>query len=192
MREIAVLSFLTLDGVVQGPMHAQEDRSGGFAQGGWAAPYLGGVMPRVFDEWMQGPVSFLFGRKTYEAFAAHWPAISGDPMADLLNGAEKYVASRTLNDAGWQNSRVLKGDAVTEVQRLKEQEGPRLQVHGSGELIAALLAQGLVDELRLAIFPRVLGAGRRLFGAGTPPSGWALKQASATGNGVQMNLYRRA
>jgi dihydrofolate reductase len=193
MRDLAVLTFVTLDGVMQAPVQPQEDPSGGFAHGGWAAPYFDAVMPQVNAEAMAAPCDLLFGRKTYDLFAAHWPSVGDDnPHARFLNAARKYVATSQPQGLGWHNSVAITDDVVAEVAKLKAQDGPLLQVHGSWQLVQTLLANELVDEIRLWTFPVVVGPGKRLFDAGAVPEGLTLVKSAPTGNGVVMGVYRRA
>ncbi|MCE7999697.1 MAG: dihydrofolate reductase [Rhodobiaceae bacterium] len=192
MRELAILTFLSLDGVMQGPTSPEEDPSDGFTAGGWAQPCWDGVMEQVGREAMVVPYDMLFGRKTYDLFAGHWPeADPKDPAAARMNGAAKYVASSTLTSPSWQNTTVLSGDVAKQIAALKQEDGPLLQVHGSGHLIQTLLKQDLIDEFRLWTFPVVVGSGRRLFEEGVPPSSLSLKKSEATGNGAVMSIYRR-
>ena len=192
MRDLAVLTFVTLDGVMQAPAHAEEDTSGGFTHGGWAVNYWDQVMAQVNEEVMAAPFDLLFGRKTYESFAAHWPNVSNDPHADKLNNARKYVVTSTLSNLEWKNSTPITGDIGAEVSRLKEEDGPLLQVHGSSQLIQTLLVHSLVDEFRLWTFPLVLGSGKRLFERGVVPTDLTLQKTKSTSNGVVMSIYRRA
>lgn len=193
MRELAVITFLTLDGVMQAPMQPEEDLSGGFKHGGWAAPYFDEVMEQVNEVAMSTPVDLLFGRKTYELFAPHWPTVGDDnPHARFLNNAVKFVATSTLDALEWKNSKPVTGDIAAEVAQLKQQEGPLLQVHGSWQLIQTLLANDLIDEFRLWTFPVTVGAGKRLFGQEELPSRLKLVKSAATANGVVMGIYRRA
>ncbi len=192
MRDLAILTFVTLDGVMQGPTSPEEDPSGQFHHGGWAAPFWEGVMAQVTAEAMSAPYDVLFGRKTYEMFAAHWPKVDDDdPHASMLNAARKYVVTSTLNDLTWHNSMPVKGDLVTEITRLKNQDGPLLQVHGSWQLIQSLLAHGLIDEFRLWTFPVVVGAGKRLFGPNTASTRLKHIKTAPCENGAVMNFYRR-
>lgn len=192
MRELAILTFVSLDGVMQGPTSPEEDPSDGFTGGGWAQSCWDGVMAQVGREAMAEPYDMLFGRKTYETFAEHWPEVDPeDPTAARMNGATKYVASSTLTDPTWQNTTVLKGDVAAEISKLKQQDGLLLQVHGSGQLIQTLLTHNLVDEFRLWTFPVVVGSGKRLFSDGTVPASLTLAKSEATGNGAVMSIYRR-
>jgi len=193
MRELIVLSFITLDGIMQAPGGPEEDPTGGFKYGGWTVGYWDDFLGGVMGEQMAKPFDLLLGRKTYEIFAAYWPyAKSGDPTAEKLNRAKKYVASKTLRKLDWSNSMLVEGDTVQEIIKLKEQKGPELQVHGSGNLIQTLLKHDLIDEFRLKIFPITLGTGKRLFGEGTIPAGLKLVDSRTSTTGVIVATYRRA
>ena len=176
---------------MQAPLHPEEDPSGGFSHGSWAAKFYEEVMAQVSQEAMAEPYDILFGRKTYELFAGHFPNVDG-PQANLLNDATKYVATNTLNKLEWRNSVLVKGDIAAQVARLKQQDGPLLQVHGSSNLIQTLLAHDLIDEFRLWTFPVVVGSGKRLFGQGCVPGDLTLVKSGSTANGVVMGIYRRA
>lgn len=186
MRELAVLAFQTLDGVMQAPKMQEEDRSGGFDRGGWADPYWDEVMQLVAREAMAEPYDVLFGRSTYDIFSAH--ATDDHPMHDSM----KFVATSEPDTLTWNNSTPITGNIAASVARLKEQDGPLLQVHGSCELVQTLLHHNLVDELRLWTFPVTAGAGKRLFGTGTIPWVLHLVRSATTTNGVMMGIYRRA
>lgn len=186
MRKLAILTFVTLDGVMQAPSLPEEDFSGEFTGGGWAVPYWDEVMSMVTKEAMSEPYDILFGRKTYDVFSAH--AGQNHPMHDF----KKYVVTSKPNTLNWNNSAAITGDMAAEIQRLKQMDGPLLQVHGSCELIQALLKHDLIDELRLWIFPPILGSGKRLFGNGTIPSKFKLMKTDHTSNGVIMGLYERS
>ena len=191
MREIAALTFVTLDGVMQAPSLPEEDRSGGFEQGGWAAPYWEAVMDQVQRVAMAEPYDMLFGRKTYDLFAGHWPEQTEDPAARVMNEARKYVVTSQGADLTWSNSKAISGDLFKEISQLKTQDGPLLQIHGSWELIQSLLALDLIDEFRTWTFPVIAGAGKRLFEAGTPPRSLQLKMSEASAHGPVMSIYRR-
>ena len=148
-------------------------------------------MGEAMGEAMSRPFDLLLGRKTYEIFAAHWPYATDQPAADVLNSATKYVASTTLDAVEWQNSILLEGDVAEAVSRLKEEEGPEIQVHGSGNLIQTLLEHDLVDEYRLWTFPVVLGTGKRLFADGAIPSGLKLVDSKTSTTGVVIATYER-
>jgi dihydrofolate reductase len=191
MRTLAVLTFVTLDGVMQAPGGPEEDPAGGFAYGGWSTRHFDDTVGEVMGRSMSRPFDLLLGRKTYEIFAAHWPFVT-EPGADVLNAARKYVVTTTLTSADWNNSTVLNGDVVQQIRALKEQDGPEIQVHGSGNLIQTLLANDLVDEFRLMIFPIVVGKGKRLFADGTLPRTFTVRDTSTSGSGVMIATYERA
>ena len=193
MRELALLSFVTLDGVMQSPTSAGEDSSGGFAGGGWGAAYWSEVMPQVYAEAMSAPYDLLLGRRTYEIFASHWPQVDAadDPVAARLNEGHKYVVTRSASHPlPWGPATRISGDVAGEITKLKQGDGPLIQVHGSAGLIQTLLRHGLVDEYRLWAFPVVVGAGKRLFGAGSAPGDLRLVRSGSTANGVVMSVYR--
>ncbi len=193
MRELAILTFVTLDGVMQAPRMPDEDPSGGFEHGGWAADCWDDVMEQVRSEAMTTPYDFLFGRKTYDMFAAHWPQVGDDnPEAKRMNDATKFVATSSPSTLGWTNTRPITGDIAAEVARLKQQDGPLLQVHGSWQLIQTLLAHSLVDEFRLWTFPVIVGSGKRLFGRDSEPTTIELKKTAGCSSGAVMNIYRRS
>ncbi len=189
MRELIVNTFLTLDGVMQAPGGPEEDPSGGFEHGGWSFGYWDDQMQGAMGESMSKPFDLVLGRKTYEIFAAHWP-YSDNPGAEPLNRATKHVASTTLKELEWENSRLIEGDVAEGIRALKEQDGPELQVHGSPNLIQSLLEHRLVDRFRLWIFPVVLGRGKRLFDGGTVPDGVELASSQVSSTGVIMATYR--
>src|SRR5215204_4606073 len=189
MRDLVVLTFMTLDAVMQAPGGPGEDPSGGFDHEGWSAGYWDEEMDEAMGESMSAPFDLVLGRKTYEIFAAHWPH-SQEPGADVLNSATKHVASTTLSDLEWQNSKLIEGDVPAGIRALKEQDGPELQVHGSANLIQTLLEDGLVDEFRVWIFPLVLGRGKRLFDSGTLPAGLELTSSVTSSTGVITATYR--
>lgn len=190
MRRVAVTEHLTLDGVMQAPGRPDEDTRGGFEHGGWAVPNNDEVMGRVMGEGMAQGGSLLFGRRTYEDFYGFWPHQKDNPYTEVLNNAEKFVASRTLTDPlPWNNSTLLKGDAAEAVKELKEQPGKDIGVLGSGELVQSLIRHQLVDEYLLMIHPLVLGSGRRLFPEGVHSS-LRLVDSVTTTTGVMIATYR--
>lgn len=194
MRKLIVLSFISLDGVMQAPGGPEEDPTGGFKHEGWAVGYFDDFLLNVMVKQTSRSFELLLGRKTYEIFAAHWPYVNAteDPFAAKLNNAKKYVASKTLAKVDWENSEIIKGDVGKEVKKLREQDGPEIQVHGSGNLIQTLLKHDLVDELWLKIFPITLGAGKRLFADGTIPTGFKLLEGEISPSGVIVASYGRA
>ena len=191
MRPLVVNTFVTLDGVMQAPGGPEEDPAEGFTHGGWSVGYWDEAMGERMGEVMGAPFDLLLGRKTYEIFAAHWPHVPDEPGAEQLNSARKYVASRTLDRVEWNNSTLLEGDVAEAVAKLKQEEGPEIQVHGSADLLQTLLEHDLVDELNLMIFPVVLGTGKRLFGDGAVPAGLALASSATSSTGVVMARYKR-
>jgi dihydrofolate reductase len=190
MRELIVNAFLTLDGVMQAPGGPEEDTSGGFEHGGWSFGYWDEQMQGTMGELMSNPFDLVLGRKTYEIFAAYWPQHADEPAGRPLNAATKHVASTTLNEVEWENSKLIEGDVPEGVRALKEEDGPELQVHGSANLIQTLLEHGLVDEFRLWIFPLVLGTGKRLFDEGTVPAGFDVTSSQVSSTGVVTARYR--
>ncbi len=190
MRKVIVLSFVSLDGVMQAPGGPQEDTSGNFRYGGWTAPYFDDFAGKVMAEQMKGPADLLLGRKTFEIFAGYWPQHEDEWPG--INQMKKYVATNTLRSSNWANTVFLKGNVADQVRQLKQQDGPDLQVHGSGDLIQTLLENDLVDELWLKIFPVTLGKGKKLFGSGTNPAAYTLLDAKTSPLGVIVASYRRA
>jgi dihydrofolate reductase len=189
MRKLTVNTFMSLDGVMQAPGGPEEDPTGGFTKGGWAANYFDDEMIERMST--AEPYELLLGRGTYEIFAAHWPYDEG-PIADRLNSIRKHVASTTLERVEWKNSVLISGDVAEYVKALKSEDGPEVQVHGSPGLIQTLLRHDLIDQFRLWIFPVVLGAGKRFFGDGTIPAGLRLVDSEVSKTGVTINTYERA
>lgn len=184
--KLTVNTFLTLDGVMQGPGGREEDTSGGFERGGWLVPLADEGMGRIVSGWFADADAFLLGRTTFQLFQPYWEQIT-DPendVAQALNNLPKYVASTTLVNPTWTKSTVLSTDVLDAVATLKAQPGRELQVHGSCKLAHALHDAGLVDEYRLFYFPVVVGQGKRLFEADTAPSGFTLVGCEQTGAGA--------
>jgi dihydrofolate reductase len=193
MRKLVVTTFVTMDGVMQAPGGAGEDPSGGFAYEGWLVPYFDDAIGAQIDEWFTGAQDFLLGRTTYEIFYGSWPKmISDDQVSQKINFNKKFVASRTLADVEWETAELLQGDVGDAVRKLKAEDGGELQVHGSAGLIQTLLKEDLIDELRLIVFPVVLGEGKRLFGDGAVPRTWRLTSHAVSGSGALMAAYQRA
>ena len=190
MRKIIVLSFITLDGVMQAPGGPEEDTSNGFKYGGWSAPYFyeADEAAGAFMEKQMKSADLLLGRKTFEIFAAYWPEHAD--MWPGINDVTKYVMSNTMDKSDWKNSVFLK--SVDDIKKLKNSEGSDIQVHGSGNLIRTLLKHDLVDELWLKTFPITLGNGKRLFGEGTIAAAFTLTDSLVAPNGVIFANYKRA
>ncbi len=190
MPRIVVNAFLTLDGVMQAPGGPEEDREGGFLHGGWQAPYVGEVMGRLVTEGIADADGFLLGRKTYDIFAGYWPKVTdpNNPIATALNARPKHVLSRRLERVTWNNSRLIQGDVIAELGKLRQQPGRTLHTWGSADALQTLLKNDLIDEYRLFIFPVVLGSGKRLFGSGTIPV--ALKQVESVTSDKGAMYYR--
>lgn len=188
MRKLTSTTFVTLDGIMQAPGGPGEDDAGGFQSGGWAVKSWDAVIDEIMTATFAVKPDLLLGRKTYQVFAAYWPT-STEPGADDLNLAQKYVVSRTLDHLEWQNATLLTGDLVSAVNRLKAEDGPEIQVHGSSQLLQALLQHRLVDEIQALIFPVTVGRGKRLFGEELDPGGYQLLDSRVSGSGVIMARY---
>jgi dihydrofolate reductase len=187
MRKIIVLSFITLDGVMQAPGGPEEDTTDGFKYGGWVTPYFDEAAGKVMEKQLK-PSDYLLGRKTFEIFASYWP--DHNDFWPAINDGTKYVLSKTMNKSDWKNSVFFK--SVDDIKKVKESKGADLQVHGSGEVIQTLLKHDLVDELWLKIFPITLHKGKRLFGEGTIPAAFTLEENTVTPSGVIIANYKRA
>jgi len=187
MRKIIVLSMITLDGVMQAPGGPQEDTSGGFRYGGWTASYGDEVFSRIMEEELK-PADYLLGRKTFDIFASYWPQ-HADFWPGINDGA-KYVLSQTMERSDWKNTIFLK--SLADIKKLKSSEGADIQVWGSSKLIQLLLKHDLVDELRLKIYPLILGEGKKLFDNGTIPAAFTLTESHVTSKGVIIANYTRA
>lgn len=190
MRKVIVLMFVTLDGVMQAPGGPQEDNDGGFNYGGWIVPHFDERGGAIMQEQMTKTRALLLGRKTYEIFASYWPSHESDWPG--INAATKYVVSETLTESLWENSVIIKGNVPEEIRRMKQEDGPDLQVYGSSRLVQTLFKEDLVDELWLKIFPITLGTGKRLFAEGTIPAAFKLTRSEATPSGVIFATYKRA
>lgn len=190
MRKIIVLTFVTMDSVMQAPGGPTEDPSGGFTYGGWLVPYFDDFLGNIMGEQMGRPFDLLLGRKTFEIFASYWPQHVEEGPG--INKATKYVASTTLTTHDWKKSVFLKSNVVDEIKKLKQQDGPDLQVHGSANLIQTLLRHDLIDELWLKIFPITLGTGKRLFSDGTLPAAFKVTESKVSPTGVIVANFVRA
>lgn len=194
MRRLIITTFLSLDGVMQGPGAPHEDRSGGFAHGGWMVPFADEDLGRLVTAWIGQASAFLLGRGTYDIFAAHWPKVTdpNDGIARALNTLPKYVASTTLKNPAWHATTVIQGDVVQAVRALKQEGTGEIQVHGSAGLAQTLIAHDLIDEYRLWLHPVVLGSGKRLFASGAVPAALSLTATQTTSTGVVIHTYERA
>jgi dihydrofolate reductase len=192
--KLTVHTFLSVDGVLQGPGGADEDRSGGFDRGGWLVPYADEDFGGIVTSWFNKPEAFLLGRKTYQLFESFWPKVTdpNDIVAAKLNSLPKYVVSSSLTDPSWANTTVLSGDLTDRIGELKARDGGELQVHGSGALVRSLYDAGLVDEFRLIVFPVCLGTGKRLFGDNAPASGFNLVDSKTTASGAVYSVLTPA
>ena len=192
MRKLIVLTFLSLDGVMQAPGGLEEDKSGGFEFGGWSAPFWDDDLAAVMGKQMEPPFDLLLGRKTYDIFAGAWPEL--DPASEI-NSARKYVVTHREippDTNVWKNSVRVDGDVPAKIKKIKAEDGPEIQVHGSSDMIQTLLEHDLVDEFWLKIYPVTLGGGKRLFGAGAMPAAFALTGSQVSPSGVIIANYQRA
>jgi len=193
MGKIVAAEFVTLDGVYQAPGGPDEDRDGGFANGGWVVPFLSDQFGQYALETVLSADAFLFGRKTYDIFAASWPMTpDDDPVGAKFNGSPKYVASNTLTSSDWAGTTILSGDVAADVARIKSEVDGEIQLAGSGNLIQTLLKHDLIDEFNLIIFPVVVGAGKRLFGDGALPRTFRLAKSQIFDTGLIACVYERA
>jgi dihydrofolate reductase len=190
MRKVIVLEFVTLDGVIQAGGGPEEDTSGGFAYGGWQAPYSDDVLGAVMNKQMNLPFDLLLGRKTFEIWASYWPHHADEWPG--VNPATKYVASNTMTSHEWQPSMFLGGDIAEKVSNIKQQPGPDLHVYGSANLVQTLMKHDLVDEFWLKIYPLTLGSGKRLFVDGTIPAAFKVTESTISSTGVIIVNYERA
>lgn len=193
MRKIVVLSFISLDGVMQAPGGPEEDTSSNFKFGGWTVPFADESSGKMMLEQMSMSFDLLLGRKTYDIFAGYWPKQDpAHPVAAPFNKATKFVVSGSSPKLTWENSVLIEGDVVAKLKELKQQDGPILQVHGSGNLFQTLLKEDLVDELWLKTYPVTLGIGKRLFAEGTIPANFELTDCKTTPKGIIFANYKRA
>jgi dihydrofolate reductase len=192
MRTIVSTTFLTLDGVMQAPGGSDEDARDGFAYGGWSFPFWDEVADTTMSEFMGHPFDLLLGRRTYDLFAAFWPTAPEEAGGGPLNRATKYVVSRSQPALTWEPAVLLEGEAAEAVRKLKEGDGPELQVHGSGNLMQTLMRNDLIDRYVLWVHPVVLGSGRRLFADGTIPRSLRLVDSRVSTTGVTIGTYEPA
>ena len=186
MRKIIVLTFISLDGVMQAPGGPQEDTSGGFQYGGWSAPFADEASGKAMLKQM-APTDILLGRKTFEIFEGYWPR-----HADYwpgINEVKKYVLSNTVKESGWNNSEFL--TSVDDIKKLKDSDGADIKVWGSGELVQLLLKHDLVDELWLKIYPVLLGKGKSIYSGETMPASFKLTESTVTPSGVIFANYTK-
>jgi dihydrofolate reductase len=191
MRKIVVISMISLDGVMQAPGGPEEDTSGGFKYGGWTWPYAEEFSEKIFGKEFSGEYDLLLGRKTYDIWKDYWPKQKG-VIADPFNKATKYVVAHKDPGLTWEKSVLISGDVPVKIKKLKAGEGPMLSVQGSANMIQTLLKNDLVDELWLRIYPVTLGKGKRLFGEGTIPARFELKDSKTSPKGVIFAYYKRA
>jgi dihydrofolate reductase len=196
MRKLIVAEQISLDGVIQSPGDPQEDPSGNFRLGGWVVRYADEGIGQALQDLLSQPFELLLGRRTYDIFAAYWPRVRTDSgshaIADRFNSVPKHVATHRSDALDWQNSHALEGDLADAIRALKHQDGANLLTWGSGEMVRQLLAAGLVDELRLLIYPVVLGRGKRLFGDDAQASAFTLAHSTSTPSGVLITRYVRS
>jgi dihydrofolate reductase len=191
MRKLVVSEFMSLDGVMQAPGGVDEDRDGGFAHGGWTIPYWHDDIGRSFGALMQDVDAFLLGRRTYVTHAeAFEPMPPGDPFGDLMNAPKKYVVSRTLTTPIWRDTTIIRENVIESVRALKAQPGKTIMTDGSSQLVHALLAHDLVDELHLLLYPLALGGGKRVLPEGVHAT-FALNTVTPYPTGVVGLHYAR-
>jgi len=190
--KLTTTTFVSLDGVAQGPGGPEEDPRDGFALGGWVIPFVDEEFGARIGEVFGHGDAFLFGRRTFELMSAFWPNVTdpNDVVAARFNARPKHVVSKTLERADWAGTTIVRGDLRAAVEELKAQPGDELQVHGSCRLVRSLHDLGLVDEYRLFIFPVVLGSGLRLFSEGAAPTGFELVDHARSGSGIAFHVLR--
>jgi dihydrofolate reductase len=193
VRKLIVAEHISLDGVIQAPGGPEEDPSGGFRLGGWTVPYADDASGQAVQDLFAQPFELLLGRRTYDIWAAYWPHVrAGHAIADLFNSVPKHVATHRSDTLDWQNSHALEGDLADAIRALKQQDGVNLLTWGSADMVRQLLAAGLVDELRLMIYPVVLGRGKHLFGNNAQPSAFTLAHSTSTPQGVLITRHVRS
>jgi dihydrofolate reductase len=193
MCKLIVAEHISLDGVIQSPGAPKEDPSGDFRIGGWTAPYADKAIGQAVQDLLSLPFELLLGRRTYDIWAPYWPRVqAGHAIADLFNSVPKHVATHRSDKLDWKNSYALKGDLADAIRALKHQDGANLLTWGSGDMVRQLLAAGLVDELRLLIYPVVLGRGKRLFGDNAQGAAFTLVHSTSTPGGVLITRYVRS
>lgn len=190
MRRIRIIEHISLDGVIQAPGGPDEDRDGDFEHGGWIMPHSDPAVGKAIAAAHGNAFDLLLGRRTYDIWSGYWPKVANDPMANSLNAATKYVATRRPDSLGWDPVEVLGADIVEGVRRIKAKDGPDLIVWGSSTLTPVLLEQGLVDRVLLLVYPVLLGRGKRFFSDSADPRELALVSTKVASSGVLMNTYR--
>lgn len=188
MRKIIVLEFMTIDGVMQAPGGPEEDPAESFAYGGWQAPFDDDLVSEVTQQELKASVEYLLGRKTFEIWAEYWPMHTD--IWSGINDNMKYVLSSTIKETDWENTEFIEG--VDGIKKLKESNGPDIQVWGSSKLVQLLLEHDLVDELRLMTYPLILGTGKKVFADGAMPRTYTLTKSSVGSSGVIVAWYKRA
>lgn len=192
MRKIIVLEFMSLDNVIQAPGGPEEDTSGGFQYGGWTVPFSDETSNNLMAEQMSGEFDLLLGKKTFDIWEPYWPnQEKGNPIMIKFNKAWKYVVTHHDFSPKWENTTVLCDDTVEQLKDLKKEDGPDLQVYGSGNLVQTLLKNDLVDEMWLKMYPVLLGNGKKLFAEGTVPVAFKLTNSVTTPLGVIFANYKR-
>ena len=194
MRKIITTTFLTLDGVLQAPGGPEEDKTGGFAYGGWQTSFPSDEMTgSIMSGFMNSPFELLLGKTTYDIFASYWPFAKTDQeIASPFNRTKKYVVSTKKFEPSWSNSACITGDVVTQIEKLKQEDSPDLWVYGSGNLIQTLLENHLIDRMHLWIHPITLGRGKRLFAGGTQAEGLKLVDSKISTTGIIFATYESA
>ena len=196
MRTLIVAEHISLDGVIQAPGGPEEDPSGDFRLGGWTVPYVDEAIGQELQDLFSQPFELLLGRRTYDIWAAYWPHVPADSashgIAELFNKTPKHVATHRPESLDWQNSHALKGNLPDAIHALKQQDGANLVTWGSGDMVRQLLAAGLVDELRLLIYPVVLAHGKRLFDDNAQASAFTLENSTTSASGVMITRYVRS
>ena len=191
MRKVRLSTFLTMDGVMQAPGGPTEDWTGGFPYGGWLAPHFDETVGEMMEGWIGRDYDLLLGRKTYEIFAAHWPE-QDDEIGHVFNAIDKFVVAGPDTPLTWANSHRLEGEPGEAVRRLKSSGDRDLLIQGSGQLVQALLASDVIDEITLMVFPIVLGQGKRLFRDGVDATAWRMTETRHSPSGVICSRYVRA
>jgi dihydrofolate reductase len=192
MRTLIAITHVSLDGVLQAPGGPEEDPSNGFTRGGWTMPFRSNEGRRMIEEIVASEFDLLLGRRTYDIWTDYWPNNVDHPIGKAFNKATKYVVTHRPTSLSWKTSEPIGGEVVDQVRRLKASKGPALHLWGSSEVLQLLIADGLIDEHRLFVFPVILGQGKRLFQDGVPSRNFTLVSTQSTPSGVLLNTYRPA